>query len=235
VREGFSVAVIGAPNAGKSSVFNRVVGREAAIVTPQAGTTRDVIEAQLVLAGYEVRIADTAGVRETGHLIEAEGVRRARASAEAADLRLWVVDGSASDGAWREAAELARPEDLCLLNKADLPMGADGEAVLALRPDALRVAATAGEGLNELRRRLTQIVVAASSGTEFPAVTRERHRRLLEEAHGHLVRASAALEQGSELAAEDVRLAARALERVSGRIDPEEVLGRVFAQFCIGK
>ena len=235
VRVGFSVAVIGAPNAGKSSAFNRVVGREAAIVTPEAGTTRDVIEAPLVLAGYEVRIADTAGVRETGHLIEAEGVRRARASAEAADLRLWVVDGSASDGAWREAADLAGPEDLCLLNKADLPLGADGEAVLELRPGVIRIVATTGEGLDEVRERLTQLVVAASSGAEFPAVTRERHRRLLEEAHGHLARALGSLGQGSELAAEDVRLAARALERVSGRIDPEEVLGRVFAQFCIGK
>ena len=235
VREGFSVAVIGAPNAGKSSAFNRVVGREAAIVTAQAGTTRDVIEAQLVLAGYEVRIADTAGMRETGHVIEVEGVRRARASAEAADLRVWVVDGSASDGAWREAADLVGPDDLCLLNKADLPLGADGEAVLKLRPDAMRVVATTGEGLDGVRERLTGMVVAASSGTEFPAVTRERHRRLLEAAHAHLVRASASLDQGSELAAEDVRLAARALERVSGRIDPEEVLGRVFAQFCIGK
>jgi tRNA modification GTPase len=235
VREGFAVAVIGAPNAGKSSIFNRVVGSEKAIVTPEAGTTRDVIEAHLVLDGYEVRIADTAGVRETGHMIEAEGVRRARASAAAADLRVWVVDGSASDGAWREALDLVQADDLCVLNKADLPMGSDGRAVAKQRPDALHVVATGEQGLAELRETLARIVVVASAGAEFPAVTRERHRRLLEEAHEHLVRASNSLDQGSELAAEDVRLAARALERVSGRIDPEEVLGRVFAQFCIGK
>jgi tRNA modification GTPase len=99
----------------------------------------------------------------------------------------------------------------------------------------LPVSAKTGAGIDDLVARMGEFVIRASAGSEFPAVTRERHRRLLEEAHEHLARASQSLAQGSELAAEDVRLAARALERVSGRIDPEEILGRVFAQFCIGK
>jgi tRNA modification GTPase len=233
VREGFTVAVIGAPNAGKSSLFNALVGRDAAIVTPEPGTTRDVIEARLIFGGYEVRIADTAGVRETGHAIEAEGVRRARRSAEDADLRLWVVDGSASDGSWREAVDLARPGDLAILNKADLAAGADQAAAALTAP--FHVSAQTGAGMDAVREELTRRVIAAGAGAEFPAVTRERHRRLLVEAEQHLVRAGTALDQGAELAAEDVRLAARALERVSGRIDTEEILGLVFARFCIGK
>jgi tRNA modification GTPase len=235
VREGFSIAIVGAPNAGKSSLFNALVGRDAAIVTPEPGTTRDVIEARLQLAGYEVLIADTAGVRETDHSIEAEGVRRARLSAEAADLRLWAVDGSASDGAWREAADLARPGDLVVLTKNDLPKGSDAQAVLESGADLLSISVESDEEIRVLRDWLEGRVVSANAGAEFPAVTRERHRTLLSQAEQHLMRSAVALGEGSELAAEDVRLAARALERVSGRVDPEEILGRVFAQFCIGK
>ena len=118
VREGYRIAIIGAPNAGKSSLLNALVGRDAAIVTATPGTTRDVIEVPLVLGGYQVLLADTAGLRETGDAIEAEGVRRARAWAESADLRLWVVDGCGRTAAWRVAADLVGPGDCCLLNKA---------------------------------------------------------------------------------------------------------------------
>ena len=231
-RSGF-VAIVGAPNAGKSSLFNALLGRDAAIVTPIPGATRDVIEAPLVLAGYKVLLADMAGLREAHDPVEVEGVRRARAWAEDADLRLWLVDASASDGAWRLAADLVRPGDMVLLNKADLPAGTDAAAVLAAAPDARRIS-VASDGVADLAAELAGRVVADLSGADFPAVTRARHRAHLETARDHLRRARANLEQ-PELAAEDVRLAARALARVAGRIGAEDVLDLVFASFCIGK
>ena len=124
VRDGYRIALVGAPNAGKSRLLNALIDRDAAIVTATPGTTRDVIEAPLVLAGYRVILADMAGVRETEEAIEAEGVRRARAWAADADLRLWVVDAATGDRAWREAADLARTGDLLALNKSDLACGA---------------------------------------------------------------------------------------------------------------
>ncbi|HYF22507.1 MAG TPA: tRNA uridine-5-carboxymethylaminomethyl(34) synthesis GTPase MnmE [Caulobacteraceae bacterium] len=239
VREGWRVAVVGAPNAGKSSLFNALVGRDAAIVTPIAGTTRDVIEAPLTLAGYRVLLADTAGVRESGDVVEAEGVRRARAWADHAALRLWVVDASAGDDGWRDAADLLRAGDLCLLNKVDLPTGPAAAAAERLAQERgveiLRLSATSEQDATVLQDVLKTRVVAALSGAEFPAVTRARHRARLSESRAHLVRACSALAVAAELAGEDLRLAARALAQVSGRIDPEDVLDVVFASFCIGK
>ena len=133
IRDGWRVAVIGAPNAGKSSLFNALVRREAAIVMPIPGTTRDVIEASFDLGGYRVLIADTAGLREPGDPIEAEGVRRARVWAEDAALRLWVVDASDSGSTWNEVSESAHPNDILVLNKMDLAAGADAEAAEGLR------------------------------------------------------------------------------------------------------
>lgn len=233
VREGFRIALIGAPNAGKSSLLNALAGRAAAIVTATPGTTRDVIEVPLVLAGYKVLLADTAGVRDTAEAIEAEGVRRARAWAEDADLRLWVVDASDSAGLWREARDLARPGDLLVLNKSDLARGADARAASGGDLETLSMSAMSEADLAALRDWLEARVVGALSGAEFPAATRLRHAESLTEAADRIARA---LDQAeSELAAEDVRLAARALERVSGRVDPEAVLDRVFSSFCIGK
>jgi tRNA modification GTPase len=238
VRDGWRIAIIGAPNAGKSSLFNALVRREAAIVTDTPGTTRDVIEATLTLDGYRVLLADTAGVRETGDAIEAEGVRRARSWAEGAGLRLWVIDASASDGSWREAQDLVRPGDIAILNKADRPAGADrnpAEAGLShIGLERLDLSATADGGVDALDARLHAKTVEALAGADFPAVTRERHRLRLDEAHTHLARALSVMGQ-AELAAEDLRLAARALGRVAGRVDAEDILDVVFASFCIGK
>ena len=234
VREGFRIALIGAPNAGKSSLLNALAGRDAAIVTATPGTTRDVIEVPLVVAGYKVLLADTAGVRDTAEAIEAEGVRRARAWAEDADLRLWVVDQSASDGDWREASDLARAGDLLVLNKSDLAPGGDEQAASASTDiERLPLSVISDLDVDALRAWLQTRIVSALSGAEFPAATRLRHAESLTEAAERVRRALAQAEP--ELAAEDVRLAARALERVSGRVDPEAVLDRVFSSFCIGK
>jgi len=239
VREGFRIALIGAPNAGKSSLLNRLLQREAAIVTATPGTTRDVIEAPVVISGFKALIADMAGLREAGDAIEAEGVRRARAWAEDASLRLWVVDGSAGEGAWREAEDLVRPGDLLVLNKADLPGGPDAAAARAAAQarglEVLAASAAADGGLDTLAERLEARAAEALTGQEFPAATRARHRARLQEALEHVRRAIQALDTGAEYAAEDLRLASRALGRISGRIDPEEVLGAIFSSFCIGK
>ncbi|MBV9994015.1 MAG: tRNA uridine-5-carboxymethylaminomethyl(34) synthesis GTPase MnmE [Caulobacteraceae bacterium] len=237
VREGYRVAIVGAPNAGKSSLLNALVGRDAAIVTATPGTTRDVIEAPLTIEGFKVLVADMAGVRTTCEPIEAEGVRRATAWAEAAALRLWVVDGGASDGAWGEAAALTQAGDLLVLNKADLPRGSDAGAAAAAaaakQVAVLEVAAGRGE-ITALREALAARVRGELAGADFPAVTRQRHAALLEEALACVRRGAAELAT-PELAAEDLRLAARAMERIAGRIGAEEVLDRIFASFCIGK
>ncbi len=238
VRDGYRIAIIGAPNAGKSSVLNRLLNREAAIVTPVAGTTRDVIEAPVVIGGFKVVLADTAGLRRARNEIEREGVRRAEAWAETAALRLWVVDGAGNEGDWTQAKAAVQPGDLLVLNKADLGRGKDREpaGVFATVRGCRIVAISAvqGGGVENLREQIARRVSADLSGGEFPAATQARHRVRLKEALAAVRRCLAALES-PELAAEDLRIAGRALGRVTGRIDPEEVLGRIFASFCIGK
>ncbi|MDR7230793.1 tRNA modification GTPase [Caulobacter sp. BE264] len=238
VRDGFRIALVGAPNAGKSTLLNGLAERDAAIVTDVAGTTRDVIEVPLVLGGYKVLLGDTAGLRETSDAIEAEGVRRAKAWAEDADLRLWVVDGFHVKQA-EHRPDAIRAGDWLILNKADIADAAN----LAAAADqwagqglsVLRLTGKSEEGAATLRNALALHVAEALSGAEFPAATRLRHAERLVEAKCYLERALSDVGLEVELAAEDVRLAARALEKISGRIDPEDVLGRVFSTFCIGK
>lgn len=238
VRDGFRIALVGAPNAGKSTLLNGIAERDAAIVTDVAGTTREVIEAPLVLGGYKVLVADTAGIRETEDAIEAEGVRRAKAWAQDADLRLWVVDGFHVKQA-DLCPDVIHRGDWLILNKTDI---ADEAALMELESrwarqglTVVKVVGKSKEDVARLREVLSAHVASALSGAEFPAATRLRHAERLSEARTFLGRALSDVGLEVELAAEDVRLAARALERISGRIDPEDVLGRVFSTFCIGK
>ena len=225
VREGFRIALLGAPNAGKSNLLNVMAGREAAIVSATPGTTRDIIEVPMVLGGYKVIVADTAGLRQTDDEIEAEGVRRAEAWAATAGLRVWLVDGYGDPDP--EIPASLQKGDIVLLTKRDLGEGLDG---LPGEPFTTK----SPNDVAWLERSLTQTVVEALAGGEPPAATRLRHRELLTEAAERL-RHALSQDEALELAAEDVRLAARALDRITGRIDPDEVLGRIFSTFCIGK
>jgi tRNA modification GTPase len=177
----------------------------------------------MVLGGYKVIVADTAGLRDTDDLIEAEGVRRARAWGDEADLRIWLADGMDPEASFDQAT----PGDICLITKRDL-----GEGVADLRGEPFTVRSP--NDVAWLERVLTATVVEALSGSEPAAATRLRHRDLLTEAADRL-RQALTQDENLELAAEDVRLAARALDRITGRIDPEQVLGRIFSTFCIGK
>lgn len=236
VREGFRIAILGPPNAGKSSLINRLARRDAAIVSPIAGTTRDVVEVRLVLEGYPVWIADTAGLREAADAIEAEGVRRALSRAEEADLRIWVQDAASvsretlSGPGWGEA----RNGDLFVLNKSDLLRGA---LPLSRAGDVFLVSAQTGSGLEALEARLAEIVRTRLDAEEAPLVTRARHRELVGEALAATQRALEAGRSalGPELVSEDLRLAARALGRIIGSIDAEDLLDAIFLQFCVGK
>jgi len=227
LRDGFHVAILGAPNAGKSSLLNRLAGREAAIVSATAGTTRDIIEIHLDLGGWPVVVADTAGLRDSACAIEAEGVRRALARAEAADLKLALFESGTIDPATRD---LIDGDTLVVVNKADLAGAVPAE--VAGRP-ALAVSALTGLGLDQLLAALEAEVAARLDGGGAAPLTRQRHRAAVSECLAALGRFAAAPEV--ELAAEDLRLAARALGRITGRIDVEELLDVVFRDFCIGK
>ncbi|WP_411288068.1 tRNA uridine-5-carboxymethylaminomethyl(34) synthesis GTPase MnmE [Phenylobacterium sp.] len=236
VRQGYRIALIGAPNAGKSTLLNALAAREAAIVTATPGTTRDVIEVPLLLAGHKAVLGDTAGLRDTDNEIEAEGVRRARAWAASADLRLWIVDGALAERP--EVPEGLTPNDLCIVAKRDLKENEAGwwaaEEAERRGLGVLNITAKGPNDMAWLVSTLEQKITAALDGAEPPAATRLRHRELLSEAAERL-RHALTQDERLELAAEDVRLAARALDRITGRIDPEAVLGRIFATFCIGK
>ena len=231
IRDGYRIVLIGETNAGKSSLFNALVSREAAIVTPIAGTTRDVLDATLTLGGYAVTLSDTAGLRESDDPVEAEGVRRARARAQAADLRLWVVaPGDPVDG---PALDLVQSGDLRVCAKADL--GRTDWPEGGAEVHSLVVSPTDRTGMDQLDRWLAERLANDLSGGDFPALTRARHRRRLQDVLAAVQAAQGRLSSAPELAGEDLRRAADALARITGEIGVEDVLGEVFASFCIGK
>lgn len=232
VRDGLSLAIVGAPNVGKSSLLNALARRDAAIVSETAGTTRDVIEVRLDLAGYPVTLADTAGLRAAADAIEEEGVRRALARAEAADLKLVVFDASSGSPDTASLAQLG-PDSLAVLNKTDLGTIALLEDFRDDLPGAIAVSVRTGENLDTLLAEIGRCVAERLDSGGPPPLTRARHRVALEECTGALRRAAAV--EGVDLMAEDLRLATAALGRITGRVDIEDVLDVIFSEFCIGK
>jgi tRNA modification GTPase len=229
LRDGLTVAIAGPPNAGKSSLLNAIARREVAIVSPYAGTTRDVIEVHLDLQGFPMTLLDTAGIRASDDPVEQEGVRRARARAAAADLVLWVIDAAASESANADVEQ----SRWIVRNKIDLAGSTSRSGDRAAHAGrSFAVSATAGTGIDRL---VTALADHAETLLAEPAiVTRERHRGVLHDAMRALERALA--EQGREdIIAEELRLAARALGRLTGRVDVEDILDVIFRDFCIGK
>ena len=229
LREGLSIAILGAPNAGKSSLLNALVGRDAAIVSPLAGTTRDVVEARLDLGGIPAVLADTAGLRAARDEIEQEGIRRARRRADEADLILAVFAADAPPDAETLALATARPDVVVVATKADL---APAPALIAGRAP-LPTSTRTGEGMAALQAALAAAAERRAGLADAPVLTRARHRAALTEAATRLEEAGeAAL---PELAAEAYRGAVLALGRLTGRVGVEDVLDIVFGDFCIGK
>jgi tRNA modification GTPase len=223
LREGFVVVIAGPPNAGKSTLLNALARREVAIVSPHAGTTRDAIEVRCDLGGLPVNFVDTAGLRDALDPVEQEGVARARLRAGAADLVLWLQPPEGGG----PVPDLRASDLLELGTKADLAPALPGR---------LAVSAKTGSGIPDLLETVQRRAEAALTGGGDAVVTRERHRRALADVVEALQRAEAVWRSGQdELAAEDLRLALRALGRITGQVDVEDILGRVFAQFCIGK
>ena len=231
LRDGLIVAIAGPPNVGKSTLMNQLARREVAIVSPHAGTTRDVIEVQLDLDGYPVTVIDTAGIRETDDPVEQEGVRRARARASEADLVLWLTD-TAQAGIAREGSAPA----WLLRNKIDLDAGVVGlEGSMVAADHVFRISAARGDGIEELIAALVGFAEAFFGGQEDGLISRARQRKLLLEAAASLQRSIAIIGQGEELAAEELRRAAYSLGRLLGRVDVEDILDVIFREFCIGK
>ncbi len=219
IRSGFEVAILGPPNAGKSTLLNTLAGREAAITSEHAGTTRDVIEVRMDLGGLPVTLLDTAGLRETGDAVESIGIARARARASEADLRVFLDDGSA------DFDDLRQQDDITVRPKADLlPEGPEG------------VSGLTGLGVDRLVARIGEVLSDRAQGGGI--AIRARHETALRAGSAALDAALQALDAGAiatDIAAEEVHMAVRALDSLVGRIGVEDVLGEIFASFCLGK
>jgi len=244
LREGMTVVIAGRPNAGKSSLLNRLAGYDAAIVTPIAGTTRDVVRERIHLDGMPLHVLDTAGLRAGGDVVEAEGVRRAHAEMQRADRVLFVIDAAEDQtaAAFREqCAQLPVDVPVTLVfNKCDLagaaPSAADPAGELAGGPPSLRVSALTGEGLAALRAHLAAEMGYQSVDSGVISA-RRRHLEALAQAQAHTEAASQLLTErrAGELVAEELRAAQRALGEITGEFTTEDLLARIFAGFCIGK
>lgn len=227
MRDGFRLVILGAPNAGKSSLLNQLVQREAAIVSEIAGTTRDVIDVHLNLGGYPVVLADTAGLRGADDVIEAEGIRRALGRAEQADLKVLLFDGTEDPDA--QTLSLVDERSIVVLNKCDIP----GFRLPDLPQEIVQISAATGEGMDGLVTALVTRLQSLVGGSDAPALTRARHREALAQAYESLERFMEA--PLPELAAEDLRLAIRHIGSITGRVDIEDLLDMIFRDFCIGK
>jgi tRNA modification GTPase len=244
VREGIQVAIVGAPNVGKSSLLNALAGREAAIVFHEPGTTRDVIEVALDLDGFPFVMRDTAGLRESENPVEQEGIRRALTSARDADIVLLMHDatnphpgplamGEEATALLHEGGASKTTKTITVINKIDV-----AQPDLSRWPqETLLISVKAGQGLRALRTALVRFAEESFGGSETPLITRVRHRQQIERARSALNQflLSAEASEHPEIAAEHLRAAADALGRLTGRLDVEDVLGQIFSEFCVGK
>jgi tRNA modification GTPase len=224
LREGFVVVIVGPPNVGKSTLMNALAGRDVAITSPFAGTTRDLIEVFLDLRGYPVVLVDTAGIREAEDPVEREGVDRALRRAKQADLTLWLDDQEGSPPPFAEGQALA------VRTKIDLPHGDSASAHLPFA-----ISAKTGEGVDKLLDAIGDLAEERLSSSEPAVLTLERHRQAFQEARDSLSSVLAPEASEPELVAEDLRRSAAALDRVVGRIGVEDVLGEIFSRLCVGK
>ena len=235
LRDGVRVVIVGPPNAGKSSLFNALVARDAAIVSDIAGTTRDTLEAHLDVGGHPIIITDTAGLRDVGDALEQEGVRRARDRAAEADLRIAVFDVADWPGCWAVYREILRGETIVVINKIDLMASCQAEEVEGIRPHKISV--KTGLGISGLVEAIAAMAERGIGLGGEPVITRARHREALqacaEELRGFLD--SENLYATPEMAGEHLRRATHALARVTGRVDVEDLLDIIFQDFCIGK
>ena len=227
LREGLSIVILGAPNAGKSSLLNVLARREAAIVSHHAGTTRDVIEVQMDIAGYPVVLMDTAGLREACDEVEEEGVKRARERAQQADIKLALFDASELPEMDANTLELIDDTTILIFSKCDL------NSALSTQHSALYISTQTGQGIDQLLAILADKVGDFFSGANAPFITRARHRALLQEAE--ILLGLAVEDKPLELACEELRRAALAIGKITGKIALDDVLDVIFSQFCIGK
>jgi tRNA modification GTPase len=248
VREGLQVAIVGKPNAGKSSLFNALVGAPRAIVTDVPGTTRDLVTETADLAGLRVTFVDTAGLRTTSDVVESEGVDRSKGAIASADLVLVVLDSSRSlDESDRQAmSQSIETKRIIVQNKSDLPVVWDVDQIAFQGPESnpngdvcVRTSSVTGDGIDALRNRIAELVDATMPG-ERPEITNVRHIALVERAHAALLRArEAAVNQGAAISEEfvlaDLQEARESLEEIVGKRTPDDVLSHIFATFCIGK
>jgi tRNA modification GTPase len=242
LRDGLVVAIAGPPNAGKSTLLNRIARRDVAIVSPHAGTTRDVIEVHLDLGGYPVTLLDTAGIRDTSDPVEREGVARARDRAAGADLILWLTESEAANPDSEPLPPPGSGQDLWqVTTKIDLRREepAEDKSRSALRPEDshfYELSVVSGDGVDRLLADLGKYAQSVFGRGEPALVTRQRQRHLLEQAESALNRAISEGEGGREdTFAEELRVAAQALGRLTGRVDVEDILDKIFRDFCIGK
>ena len=233
VRSGFRVVLAGPPNVGKSSLLNALARRDAAIVSEEAGTTRDVIEVRLDLEGLAVIVSDTAGIRDTDGKVEREGIRRSLAHAADAELVVWLTDIHAPEPLLPPELRDIADRILLVVNKIDLAADA---AQPSLPDDMIAISVKTGGGLDVLTSRIGAIARArVGSGAEDPVITQDRHRRLIEASITDIETFLAGDANHVEIRAEDLRRAAASLGRITGRIDVEDVLDGIFSRFCIGK